>query len=120
MEPAGPVAAQLEEIIEVCQPRVLELSDEVGNRIAACGVNGTDGDEIVRHSKLVSGQAKSFVDRGTRQPAGFVRSATNEQGGRACRDEQRHGADPVNSRMQYTDPMRSGRSHRVVLVRSFE
>lgn len=75
--PCGPVAAELEIIVEVRQTEPLEIIDQRGKPIRV--ENRADDDEIAFNPELLRGQAQPLIDRGAHQRRLLVRCAPNEQ-----------------------------------------
>ena len=59
-EPVRPVAAQLEEVVEVDEAAVLESVDQVREHVI--GRKGAQSDQSVLDAKLLVGQIESLVD----------------------------------------------------------
>lgn len=66
MQPLGPVAAEVEEVLEVHEPHSFELFDE--RRQLLIAVNRTDRDQASLDAELVRREVQAFVDRLTREP----------------------------------------------------
>src|SRR5688572_20843474 len=87
-QPLRPVAAQLEEVIEVGEPCLLELVDQVRDSFVAG--ERPNGDQGSFHAKLVGREVESLVERRTCERRGIERRLANEQRGRRCRNVDWH------------------------------
>lgn len=87
-EPVGPVAREFEEVLEVGQPRLFEVSDEVVHRIVLR--DRTDAHQCPLDTELVRGEPKTLVDYRAAQPAALEGVLANDQGRMTGRDEERH------------------------------
>ena len=90
LQPVGPVSGQLEEVVEIHEPCLFELGDEVGERAAVGAIDGSERNEIPIDDKLVVGQAETLVDRCSRQTRGFIRGAPDKKCRRARADANGH------------------------------
>src|SRR3954464_10399227 len=60
-KPFWPVAAQVEEVVEICQPTLLESLNEIRKNVV--GRKRPDYNEAFFHSELFVGEIVSLVDR---------------------------------------------------------
>src|SRR5207302_7525749 len=85
----GPVAAQLEEIVEVDESQRLELDEEVVERRVAD--ERPDGEERTFYPELVRGEVESLVELGAGEADALEGVAPDEQRGATAGDVEGHG-----------------------------
>jgi tRNA uridine 5-carboxymethylaminomethyl modification enzyme len=76
-EPRGPVAAQLEVVVEVGQAETLEIVHERGESLGI--VNRPDGNDVAFDAKFLGSQTEPFIDGRPSQSCAFVGGARDEQ-----------------------------------------
>ena len=88
LQPLRPVAAQIEEVIEVHEPHPLQLLDE--RRQLVISVNRTDRDEFTFDTELVRRQVQTLIDRLTGEACAVERALANDDRRNGERNRQWH------------------------------
>src|SRR2546430_2110624 len=88
LQPVGPVAGELEEVLEVGQAAGLELLDYVDERVTTS--DWPDRDETTFDPEFFRRQAQTLVDLCATEARSLIGRAADEHSGCAARDRQWH------------------------------
>lgn len=99
VEPIRPVAAQVEEVVEVDKAEVLQLADHVAE--STFGVNWTHCDKIPFDAELVGRETEPIIEERPRQPVLFERRASNQQRRLRVGQLNRHRSLKLSARMRH-------------------